>query len=80
MDSKQFKIDDRYYFIQSVSFRGGGPNSDVGGIVFDVTDLPDVSRVREVGRVRPEGGKRNAEERRGLLPSAPHDPELPRSP
>ena len=56
MDSKQFKIDDRYYFIQSVSFRQGGPNSDVGGIVFDVTDLPDVSRIREVGRVRPEGG------------------------
>ncbi len=56
MDGKQFKIDDRYYFIQSVSFRQGGPDSDVGAIVFDVTGLPDVSRVREVGRVRPEGG------------------------
>ncbi len=54
MDSKQFKIGDRYYFIQSVSFRQGGPNSDVGGIVVDVTDLPE--RITEVGRVRPEGG------------------------
>ena len=56
LDGKQFKIDDRYYFIQSFQFGQGGPNSDVGGIVFDVTSLPDVSRIREVGRVRPEGG------------------------
>ena len=39
-----------------MSFRQGGPDSDVAAIVFDMTGLPDPSQVREVGRIRPEGG------------------------
>ena len=50
MDGRYFKHDGRYYYIQSVQFRQGGPNSDVGAIVFDVTDLPE--SVVEVGRIR----------------------------
>lgn len=49
MDGRYFKHDGRYYYIQSVQLRQGGPNSDVGAIVFDVTDLPN--EVHEVGRV-----------------------------
>lgn len=52
MDSKYFKLDGRYYIIQSVQFAPGGPDADVGAIVFDVTGLPDPSSVREVGRIR----------------------------
>ncbi len=52
MDVKHFKVDGRYYVIQSVQFGQGGPDSDMGGVVLDVTGLPDVSTVREVARIR----------------------------
>ncbi|MCH7564395.1 MAG: hypothetical protein IH968_11285 [Gemmatimonadetes bacterium] len=52
MDVKHFKIDDRYYVVQSLQFRQGGPNSDLGAVVLDVTGLPDPSTVREVARIR----------------------------
>ncbi len=52
MDGRYFKHEGRYYYIQSVQFRQGGPNADVGAIVFDMTDLPDVSKIKEVGRIR----------------------------
>lgn len=52
MDGKYFKLDDRYYYVQSFQFGQGGPNHDLGAIVFDVTGLPDTSEVREVGRIR----------------------------
>lgn len=50
MDGRYFKHDGRYYFVQSFQFRQGGPDSDVGAIVFDVTDLPE--KVTEVSRIR----------------------------
>lgn len=50
MDGRYFKHDGRYYYVQSVQFRQGGPNADVGAIVFDVTDLPE--SLVEVGRIR----------------------------
>lgn len=49
MDGRYFKHDGRYYYIQSVQFNQGGPNADVGAVVFDVTD---VNNVTEVGRMR----------------------------
>jgi hypothetical protein len=52
MDAKYFKHDGRYYFVQSFQFFPGGPDGDLGAIVFDVTDLPDASKVKEVGRIR----------------------------
>ena len=52
MDVKHFKVNGRYYVIQSVQFGQGGPDSDMGGVVLDVTGLPDPSTVREVARIR----------------------------
>ena len=51
-DVKYFKWDDRYYVVQSLQFRQGGPNSDLGAVVLDVTGLPDPEAVREVARIR----------------------------
>lgn len=51
MDTKYFKHDGRYYVIQSLQFFGG-PDTDLGAVVFDVTGLPDPSAVEEVGRIR----------------------------
>ena len=54
-DVKHFKWNDRYYVIQSLQFRQGGPNSDLGAVVLDVTDLPDPASVKEVARIREPG-------------------------
>ncbi len=51
-DVKHFKWNDRYYVVQSLQFRQGGPDTDLGAVVLDVTDLPDPSSVREVARIR----------------------------
>jgi len=52
MDVKYFKWKNRYYVVQSLQFRQGGPDDDLGAVVLDVTGLPDVSTVREAGRIR----------------------------
>ena len=52
MDVKHFKVNGRYYVVQSLQFGQGGPDSDVGAVVLDVTGLPDPSTVREVARIR----------------------------
>ena len=52
MDVKTFKIGNRYYVVQSTQFGQGGPDSDMGAVVLDVTSLPDTSGVREVARIR----------------------------
>jgi hypothetical protein len=52
MDTKHFKWNDRYYAVQSLQFGQGGPNSDLGAVILDVTGLPDASTVREVARIR----------------------------
>ncbi len=49
MDVKSFKWDGRYYVVQSLQFGQGGPNSDLGAVVLDVTDLPD--SYTEVARI-----------------------------
>ena len=51
-DIKYFKWNDRYYVVLAVQFRQGGPDADLGAIIFDVTDLPDPYSVREVARIR----------------------------
>jgi len=51
MDVKYFKWEDRYYVVQSVQFRQGGPDPDMGAVVLDVTGLPDPDSVREVARI-----------------------------
>lgn len=50
MDGRYFEHEGRTYYVQSMQLRQSGPNSDVGAIVFDVTDLPE--RMTEVGRLR----------------------------
>jgi len=52
MDVKYFKWKGRYYVVQSLQFRQGGPDPDLGAVILDVTDLPDVSKVKEVARIR----------------------------
>jgi hypothetical protein len=51
MDVKHFKLDGRYYLVQSTQFGQGGPNYNLGAVVLDVTDLPDPTSVREVARI-----------------------------
>ena len=41
----------RYYFMQSFQFGEGGPHRDLGAIVFDVTGLPDTTKIKEVARI-----------------------------
>ncbi|MBI4501951.1 MAG: hypothetical protein HY700_12425 [Gemmatimonadetes bacterium] len=42
----------RYYFVQSFQYLRTGPDLDLGAVVFDVTGLPDTTKVREVARIR----------------------------
>jgi len=50
-DVKHFKWNGRYYVVQSLQFRQGGPDADLGAVVLDVTGLPDGSTVEEVARI-----------------------------
>ena len=52
MDVKYFKWKGRYYVVQSLQFGQGGPDSDLGAVILDVTSLPDVAAVHEVARIR----------------------------
>tara|TARA_Y100000590_G_scaffold167706_1_gene191896 strand:- start:5858 stop:7192 length:1335 start_codon:yes stop_codon:yes gene_type:complete len=51
-DLKIFSWEGRHYLILSVQFRQGGPDYDLGAIVFDVTGLPDTSTFKEVARIQ----------------------------
>ncbi len=52
LDNKYFKLKGRYYDIQSFQFQQGGPDADLGAIVFDVTGLPNPATIKEVARIR----------------------------
>lgn len=52
MDGDFFRLDGRTYYVQAVQFARGGPDHDLGAVVFDVTSLPDTSGIEEVGRIR----------------------------
>ena len=54
-DIKIFEYNGRNYVVHSVQFRQGGPDADLGAIVFDATGLPDVSTWKEVGRIQGPG-------------------------
>ncbi|HKI95588.1 MAG TPA: hypothetical protein VJ992_09890 [Gemmatimonadales bacterium] len=51
MDGKYFKIGKRYYYAQSYQFMQGSPDQDLGAVIFDVTGLPDTSKVKVVARI-----------------------------
>ena len=63
MDNGYFKLRGRYYDVQSLQFLQGGPDTDVGAVVLDVTGLPDTASIREAGRIRTSvaGGFHNAQ-------------------
>jgi hypothetical protein len=46
------KTKGRYYFFNGFQFRKGGPDADLGAILWDVTGLPDTSKIKEVARIR----------------------------
>jgi hypothetical protein len=52
VEGKYFKTRGRYYYVQCFQFLLSGPDADLGAIVFDVTGLPDTSKIKEVGRIR----------------------------
>lgn len=52
MDGKYFKIGSHYYYAQSYQFFQGSPDADLGAVIFDVTGLPDASKVKVVARIR----------------------------
>jgi hypothetical protein len=51
MDGKYFQIGDRYYYAQSFQFMQGSPDATLGAVIFDVTGLPDASKVKVVARI-----------------------------
>jgi hypothetical protein len=46
----------RYYFALGFQFARPSPDYDLGAIVWDVTGLPDTSKIREAGRIRHPAG------------------------
>ncbi len=61
-NGKYFKVKGRYYYAQAFQFGKDGVDADLSIVVFDVTGLPDTTKVKEVGRIRvPEvpGGAHN---------------------
>jgi hypothetical protein len=58
-DLKYFKYVNRYYLALAYQYAAEGPVVRGGLVVFDMTGLPDVRTVREVGRVELEGGFQN---------------------
>lgn len=52
MDGKYFKIGARYYYAQSYQFMQSSPDADLGAVIFDVTGLPDPSKVKVVAEFR----------------------------
>ena len=49
---RYFKTHGRYYYVQCFQFSQGTPDADLGAIVFDVTGLPDTTKIKEVARIR----------------------------
>ncbi len=60
MEGKYFKTRGRYYYVECFQFLPSGPDAELGAIVFDVTGLPDTTRIREVGRIMARNSAREA--------------------
>src|SRR5439155_8504973 len=46
------KTHGRYYFFNGFQFAEGSPDNDLGGILWDVTGMPDSASIKEVKRIR----------------------------
>jgi len=51
MDGKYFKLNGRYYYVQSLQFAQGTPDETLGAVVADVTGLPDTTKIKIVARL-----------------------------
>jgi hypothetical protein len=51
LDGRYAKVKGRYLYIQSYEFQTSGPDGPLGASVFDVTSLPDSTKVRETARI-----------------------------
>ncbi len=49
--ARYFKSHGKYYLVQCFQFNQGSPDADLGAIVFDVTGLPDTTKIKEVARI-----------------------------
>ncbi|HWZ58576.1 MAG TPA: hypothetical protein VNW46_06315, partial [Gemmatimonadaceae bacterium] len=49
---KYFKLKGRYYVAVCFQFNQGSPDADLGAVIFDVTGLPDTSKIKVVARIR----------------------------
>jgi hypothetical protein len=49
---KYFKLHGKYYLAVCFQFSQGSPDADLGAIIFDVTGLPDTSKIKVVARIR----------------------------
>jgi hypothetical protein len=52
MRPKYFKLNGRYYVAICTQFAQGSPDADLGAIIFDVTGLPDTTKIKEAARIR----------------------------
>jgi hypothetical protein len=50
-DGHYFKTRGRYYFAESFQFRRGAVDGNLGATIFDVTGLPDTTKVKEAARI-----------------------------
>ena len=48
---RYFKLKGRYYVALCFQYAQGGPESNLGAVIFDVTGLPDTTKVVEAGRI-----------------------------
>jgi hypothetical protein len=51
-DGKYFKLNGRYYYVQTFQFNQGTPDANLGAVVADVSGLPDTSKVKIVARIQ----------------------------
>src|SRR5579863_8657363 len=49
--AKYFKLKGRYYVAVCYQFLQGSPDADLGAIIYDVTSLPDTSKIKVVARI-----------------------------
>ena len=50
--AKYFKLHNKYYVAVCFQFLQGSPDADLGAVIFDVTGLPDTSKIKVVARIR----------------------------
>ena len=71
------KTHGRYYFFNGFQFQVGGPDVDLGAIVWDVTGLPDTSKIKEVARSHEIPTVENVSLARALYRSVELEQEIP---